>query len=257
MGEITNSFVFYKSFYDAMAFLENDDKCRFITLICELAFNGTEADLTDNGLSDLVKMLYTVSAEQIKASIKNKINGSKGGYKKGVNTPLNTPLNSGVNSNVNVKEKDNDKENVNTPFTFLNITIENVTKWAELNTKFKHYAKSLENIEKVTNYLKSENLPISYLDYVFTRCLEKYDKNDINFGLITNALDWYTNDYKRINKPKETKTIKVKKPAAPKTCSFCGSKLKLGGILNSWECPNCNPRTWWELVGNEWKCSRD
>lgn len=265
MTENNNSFVFYRSFYDAMKLLDNDDKSDFINLICELAFNGVEPDFNNTSYSDLVKVAYTITAEQIKASIKHKINGARGGTQKGINNK-NSGLNSGVNTplntnvNVNVKDNVNVKENVNVNdsdiHTFLEI---NNLKDYFINHGYKFVNRVLENIkEKGSNFDDPEKAFKSRLDYINAKYkdLSLSEKQ----GLFYSSLSWET--IPEIEEPKEEK--KPKKPnldfykTAPKICDRCGSKIeKWAGVPKTVICNNC--RTFWEYDeggANVWKCSR-
>lgn len=262
-----NSFVFYRSFYDAMKLLDNDDKSDFIALICELAFNGVEADFTNSGYSDLVKIAYTISAEQIKASIQNKINGTKGGTqkginnkKRGVNTPLNTPLNTNVNVNVkdNVKVNENDNVNID-PHTFIFLPIKDllINNCAAYGLKVDKNALNslLPKLEKISVTHDIEGVIKERLEYIFTKYKDKTD--DEKKALFYKSFDWDSI-------PQKEETPKIKKvtdPRAPKVCTFCGSKLtKWAGVPNGYQCINCigngHKNTSWELIGDEYKCNR-
>ena len=266
---MNESFVFYKSFFDAMQILDDKSKIDFINSICLLAFEEDNSEVL-NQASDVVKALYFIASENIKASIRNRNNGSKGGTKKGLNylnsenTPLNTPLNSGVNTNVNVNDTDTETVTVNVNDTSENhinidspsLNINSIKSWCEKETVNSKSKRNLQKQEVVLNFLQANNLDLSYLDFVLTKTKEKYPVSEIQFGLIANAISWHIDEFKKsTTKPVETKAIKIK--PAPKKCSFCNSKLIPGGITNSVICPNCKPKTWWEYSNDEWKCNRD
>lgn len=158
---MTDSFVFYKSFYNAIRLLPSDsEKWEVCNALFNLAFNGVEPDLEE--YSDNVKIVYFIASEQVKASVQHKIDGQKGGLAKAKNrqvekndsTPISTPLeknnstplekgvddflSSNVNVNVNDNENVNENENANgvlalTPSqTKLSKTIFNIFKDAGL-----------------------------------------------------------------------------------------------------------------------------
>lgn len=262
MAEFNNSFVFYRSFYDAMKLLDNDDKSDFINLICELAFNGVEPDFKNTGYSDLVKVAYTITAEQIKASIKHKINGARGGTQKGINNKnsgLNSGVNSPLNTNVNVNEKVNvnvkENDNVNGIHTFLE---KNNLKDFFINYGYKFVNRTLDKIAEVGyKFDDPQKEFIKRLEYINKKYKDKTQTE--KQGLFYSSLSWET-----IPEAEETKEKKPKKinldfyKTAPKICDRCGSKIEVwAGVPKTVICNNC--RTFWEFDeggANVWKCSR-
>lgn len=72
MAEEKESFVFYKSFYEALQDLKEKDRLKVYDAICELAINGNETKLA--GLS---KTIFTLIKPQILANNKRYANGKK------------------------------------------------------------------------------------------------------------------------------------------------------------------------------------
>lgn len=68
------SFVFYRSFYEALQDLKDKDRLKVYDSICELALNNKETELT--GVS---KTIFTLIKPQILANVKRYENGKKGG----------------------------------------------------------------------------------------------------------------------------------------------------------------------------------
>ena len=68
------SFVFYKSFYDALQDLKEKDRLKVYDAICELALNGNETKL-----SGLAKTMFTLIKPQLLANTKRYEDGKKGG----------------------------------------------------------------------------------------------------------------------------------------------------------------------------------
>lgn len=66
------SFVFYKSFYDALQDLKEKDRLKVYDAICELALNGNETKLTG-----VAKIIFTLIKPQILANTKRYENGKK------------------------------------------------------------------------------------------------------------------------------------------------------------------------------------
>ena len=58
MKEIRNSFIFYKSFYDALKDLKAEDFKKIVLAICEKALFNSE----NNNLEDINKVIYTLIA---------------------------------------------------------------------------------------------------------------------------------------------------------------------------------------------------
>lgn len=106
------SFVFYKSFYDALQDLKDKDRLKVYDAICEMALNGNERNLT--GIS---KTVFTLIKPQVLANNRRYENGKKGGrpkketigYSKSeTKTKPNVNANANVNENVNVNANVND-----------------------------------------------------------------------------------------------------------------------------------------------------
>ena len=72
-----DSVVFYRSFYDAIKDLPDDQLAKSFKAIMEYGLNGNEPDT--NGLE---KTIYLLTKPQIDANNKRYLNGTKGGRKK-------------------------------------------------------------------------------------------------------------------------------------------------------------------------------
>ena len=77
-----DSFVFYRSFYEAIKDLDKKEQSNLLCAICELALNGNEIEL--NGISSTI---FKLIKPQINANLKRYKNGSKGGRPKTENKP--------------------------------------------------------------------------------------------------------------------------------------------------------------------------
>lgn len=113
------SFVFYKSFYEALKDLKEKERLKLYDAICELALNGNETKLT--GVS---KTIFTLIKPQIFANTKRYENGKKGGRPKKETSGFvkgktigfeneETKTKPNVNDNVNVNENVNVNVNAN------------------------------------------------------------------------------------------------------------------------------------------------
>lgn len=124
MAEEKESFVFYKSFYEALQDLKESERLKIYDAICELALNNNETKLT--GIS---KTIFKLIKPQIVANNLRYENGKKGGrpkketigfknvkpkeIEKEEKTKTETKPNVNDNENVNVNVNVNDNENKN------------------------------------------------------------------------------------------------------------------------------------------------
>jgi hypothetical protein len=155
-----DSFIFYKSFYDALKMLDdNADKIRVIDALCDYAFYG----LSEKGdaLEGIGKAIFIIAQPLIDATIKNYENGKKGGRPSNT-IQINTSKTGGFgrvktndNDNANLNVKDNVnlnvKDNVN-----LNVK-ENVKKIRDNNN---HYLSRIPSFSEITEYISEKNLDV-------------------------------------------------------------------------------------------------
>ena len=112
-----DSFVCYKSFYDAIKQLSDEDFARCMRAICEYALNGAEVDIqgVPSVVFQLVKPQIDANNRKFLNGMRGKEYGKLGGRPK---TPQETPQSGeknppNVNVNVNVNDNVNDNVNVN------------------------------------------------------------------------------------------------------------------------------------------------
>ncbi len=72
-----DSFIFYRSFYDAVKKLNNDDFANAMRAICVYALDGEVIEM--EGVPEIV---FTMAKPQIDANIKRREDGKKGGRPK-------------------------------------------------------------------------------------------------------------------------------------------------------------------------------
>ena len=72
MASDKESFVFYKSFHEALQDLKDKDRLKVYDAICELALNDKEVEL-----SGVCKTIFTLIKPQILANTKRYENGKK------------------------------------------------------------------------------------------------------------------------------------------------------------------------------------
>lgn len=125
-----DSFVCYKSFYDAIKQLSDEDFARCMRAICEYALNGAEVDVqgVPSVVFQLVKPQIDANNRKFLNGMRGKEYGKLGGRPKTPETPQENPkktpkkpqenpketpnVNVNVNDNVNVNVNDNIKENI-------------------------------------------------------------------------------------------------------------------------------------------------
>lgn len=136
-----DTFIFYRSFYEAIISLPKEDQCLMFKAIADYSLDGIESEL--EGIN---KVVWTLIKPQLDANLKRFVNGKKGaeyGSKggrpklvKGENNPigvigenpsgviLKTPNNNNninnnnnknENKNINKNESDSEKPNTHTP----------------------------------------------------------------------------------------------------------------------------------------------
>ncbi len=105
-----DSFIFYRSFFEAAVPLQSKDKLALFEAITNYALNGSLPDLPP-----IAKAMFTLIKPQLDANQKKYQNGTKGGRPKTKEEP-NDNLNetkSKANENVNGNDNVNENKNVN------------------------------------------------------------------------------------------------------------------------------------------------
>lgn len=108
-----DSFIFYRSYYEAMSGLKDKDKLQLFNAISELSLNENEIKL-----SGICKNIFTAIKPQIIANSERYENGKKGGRPQKKTIGFEKEKTTGFenekpnnNENVNVNENDNDNNN--------------------------------------------------------------------------------------------------------------------------------------------------
>ena len=112
-----DSFIFYRSFYEATQYLEKDQKADLFEAISNYALNQEETKLDNvcNALFSLIKPQLDANQQRYINGKKGADHGKKGGRPKTPKKPLTNPKltpNVNVNGNVNVNVNDNVNDNV-------------------------------------------------------------------------------------------------------------------------------------------------
>ena len=106
-----DSFIFYRSYYEAMSGLKDKDKLQIFNAISELSLNNNEIKLTG-----ICKNIFTAIKPQIVANSERYENGKKGGRPKKETIGFKKIKTIGYENkkpNENVNENDNDNDNNN------------------------------------------------------------------------------------------------------------------------------------------------
>lgn len=103
MEQNKNSFIFYRSFYEALLPLNEAQKAQLLTSICEYALNLNETEM-----EPLVKAMFTLIKPQLTANNSKYENGKKGGRPKTKRKPKHNLSETKPKPNVNVNVNVND-----------------------------------------------------------------------------------------------------------------------------------------------------
>lgn len=125
MSEEKESFVFYKSFYEALQDLRDKDRLKVYDAICKMALNNEDTDL--NGIS---KTIFTLIKPQLLANNRRYENGKKGGRPNKKTIGFQKEKTIGFNleetkTKPNVNDNDNVNVNVNVNDNVLTTTVVN------------------------------------------------------------------------------------------------------------------------------------
>ena len=104
-----DSFIFYRSFYEAIKDLPQKDFSECIRAICEYGLNGQIVEVSGK----MSKVAMTLILPQLEANYKRYANGNKGGRPKKTNGFENKKPNGYETKKPNKNVNENDNENVN------------------------------------------------------------------------------------------------------------------------------------------------
>jgi len=167
-----NSFIFYRSFFEALVPLNDSDKLSLFNAIAEFALNQTETEL-----EPLAKAMFTLIKPQLEANNKRYENGKKGGRgNKGKKQTESKPKpkpnldeskpkpnkNDNVNVNANVNKNDIKSKKI----TLDELSISHISDWlANKRMEGKYiYVDEFVLLEKFKNYCLSKGR--TYKDYI-------------------------------------------------------------------------------------------
>lgn len=131
------SFIFYRSFYEAIKDLDCDTKVEIYDAICEYSLNQKETEIEGMG-----KAILTLIKPQIDANLKRYKNGCFGGRPKTKTKPKENQK--------ETKPEPNDNDNVNVNDNVLNICTESNTSTLKTDYTDLNFKKEKEKKEKVS-----------------------------------------------------------------------------------------------------------
>ena len=150
-----DSFIFYRSFFEAAQPLSVEQKAQMFDAICNYSLNQKQADIND----PIVKAMFVLIKPQLDANNKRYENGKKGGRRKPTTNQNRTKTepkpnqketktepNKNKNGNVNDNNNENKKENKeNSPFFPQNLDLKNQDE--EKEKKLREKNKGRINLE--------------------------------------------------------------------------------------------------------------
>jgi len=184
------SVVFYRSFYESIAELPDNDRLAVYDALFQYALDDKDPDLSGVPLA-----IFKLMKPQVDANNRKYENGKKGGRKKANQNQNETKTKpkrnqkqtkgeANVNDNVNVNDNDNDNGNVKGTLTewIADIVPENLrpafTEWASMRKSIKKPVSSRATVQRAYNTLiklsKSEHTQIRIIEQSIDRCWSSF-----------------------------------------------------------------------------------
>lgn len=178
-----DSFIFYRSFAEALSSLSDEDFTRLCKAIFAFALDG-EVPSFDN---PLMKLAWTLIEPQLRANRRKAFNGSKGGKSKPSNGKQGGSNGKQTQANVNDNENDNLNENgnkgdssVSSPPPKPSLTPEQAEKFQKFNDWLKVKCPHVARMEKQLSFSLMERLMNNYGEkkvFDILRNMENFKKN--------------------------------------------------------------------------------
>lgn len=108
------SFIFYRSFFEALVGMENDVQGQCLMALADYALNGKEPTMTPE-----VRMFFTLVKPQVDANKKKYENGCKGGRPKNQTETKAKPKDNQTETKPEPNDNDNVNDNVNIKENFI------------------------------------------------------------------------------------------------------------------------------------------
>lgn len=159
----TDSFIFYRSFYEAIKEIPDDERLKVYDAICEYALNHT-----DTANTAISKGMMTLITPQLDANFKRRVNGSLGGRPKAAQSNEELEDKAG-----NQGEKQNLDETKNKPNKNQEITIDkpnvnvndNVNVNVNVNNKTRFVKPSVDEIKAYCDSRQNDIDPEEFIDF--------------------------------------------------------------------------------------------
>lgn len=144
-----DSFIFYRSFYEAFKELPRDVQGEVFTAICEYSLNG----ITTENLKPIARGMFTLIKPQLDANIQRYKNGAKGGRPKVDKNQIETKAEPNKNPNLNVNHNENIELIYNSYPTRCVVGGRSTGKSAKTKDKIKTLLKTIDS-DKLVDTIK-------------------------------------------------------------------------------------------------------
>lgn len=153
---MNESFIFYKSFYEATQDLTDEQLGRVMRAIAEYGLN----EVVLEGMDPITKMAFTLIKPQLDANLRRRANGAKGGRPTTETKPNNNLDVTETKPNGNLDET-KAEPNVN-----VNVNINNIKEKDSKESKKKSFAPpSVEEVREYCNERGNNVDPDKFVDY--------------------------------------------------------------------------------------------
>lgn len=185
-----DSFIFYRSFYEAFKELPIDVQGEVFTAICEYSLNG----ITTENLNPIARGMFTLIKPQLDANIQRYKNGAKGGRPKSEKNQTVTKTEPNENKNVNVNLNENIELIYNSYPTRCVVGGRSTGKSAKTKDKIKTLLKTITS-EKLIDTIKW-----------YVEDCKKTNTYMMNFSTFLNNIPDVPEEYKHIESTTKPKT---------------------------------------------------
>lgn len=196
-----DTFVFYRSFFEAIKDLNPTDQAILFCAVCELALNGVEVEL--KGIN---KTIFKLIKPQIEANNQKFINGRKGGAPKGNKNAQKQPKNN--QQTTKNKLMSNEKCIMSNEECIMSNDIYTKTPYQKIINLYNEICTNLPKVMKLTESRK-KSINARFKEYdenikIFETLFNKANDSDFLCG---NKSDWKANFDWLMNQQNMTKVL--------------------------------------------------